>query len=69
MDKIKGQIILSESIEMYENTFRFIYVYVQLHSSNILSNLSEIKNRKKFNILSLPRINDIYSYKEIIITK
>lgn len=69
MDKIKGQIILSESIEMYENTFRFIYVYVQLHSSNILSNLSEIKNRKKFNILSLPRINDIYSSKEIIITK
>lgn len=69
MDKIKGQIILSESIEMYENTFRFIYVYVQLHSSNILSNLSEIKNRKKFNILSLPRINDIYLYKEIIITK
>lgn len=69
MDKIKGQIILSESIEMYENTFRFIYVYVQLHSSNILSNLSEIKNRKKFNSLSLPRINDIYLYKEIIITK
>lgn len=52
MDKIKDQIILSESIEIYENTFRFIYVYVQLHSSNILSNLSEIKNRKKFNILS-----------------
>lgn len=40
MGKIKDQKIVSESIKIYENTFRCINVH-----------LSEIDNRKKFNIL------------------